>query len=192
IPPIINPGGPIINPGGPIINPGGPIIDPRIVIVNPGGGLIDPGAVFDPDGGLVGPTPIVVDPIGPLPGAGRGAVNPGSGVLNPSGGLFGPATDGVVAAPLIRLNLRVFSGGSGAAPMSERPEAAVNAEPGRPVTDVRGVGEASAEKLAAINIASAEQLAAAAPEHVAQVLGISEVRAMGLVESARQLLRDEG
>jgi hypothetical protein len=59
---------------------------------------------------------------------------------------------------------------------------------GRPVTEVRGVGPALAAKLEAAGVADLAALAAMEPGQMAQVLGVSEVRAMAFVDEARRLL----
>jgi hypothetical protein len=186
--------GPTIGPGFTIpintIDPGG-IVDPGDIVINPGGGLLNPGGILNPGGGLLDPLDIVVDPGGALVSPGGGLLDIGDIAVNPGGaGLFGPGAGGVVAPPTIGLNPRIFASTTGVTPVAGGALHATSAEPGRPVTDVRGIGAASAEKLAAIEITSAEQLADAAPEHVAQILGISAVRAMGFIENARKLVSD--
>jgi hypothetical protein len=56
------------------------------------------------------------------------------------------------------------------------------------VEEVKGIGAASAERLAAGDINELGHLAEAEPQRVAELLEISEVRAMGFVDEARRLL----
>jgi NAD-dependent DNA ligase len=55
------------------------------------------------------------------------------------------------------------------------------------LTDVKGIGPTSAQKLTANGITTAEALAAASPEQLAAVPGFGPLRAVKIIEDARQL-----
>jgi hypothetical protein len=59
----------------------------------------------------------------------------------------------------------------------------------RAVTEVTGIGPAYAARLADNNINTLEDMAASEPGHLAEVLGITPVRAMSFIDEARRLLR---
>ena len=61
---------------------------------------------------------------------------------------------------------------------------------GRSTTEVSGIGPVGAERLAAGGVGDLAALTSAEPAAVAELLSISEVRAMGLVEAARALVED--
>jgi len=58
------------------------------------------------------------------------------------------------------------------------------------LSEVKGVGSRTAEKLKEAGIGNANQLAASSPQTVAEALGSSEKRANRLVEDARSLLNE--
>ena len=58
---------------------------------------------------------------------------------------------------------------------------------GRPLIDVRGVGEAYAQRLRAAGIGDAAALAKASVAKVAEILAVTPVRARALIEAARSL-----
>ena len=62
--------------------------------------------------------------------------------------------------------------------------------PGRRMTEVSGIGRATDERLEAAGIASLAALGSSTPEHVAKVLGRSEVWAMDKIVEAQRLLME--
>jgi hypothetical protein len=99
--------------------------------------------------------PLVVGPIGPI-----GPVVVGPVLVNP--GLITPAVT----------------------PSAELPETPGEAPAARRLTDLRGIGRARAALLAGAGINTPADLAAADPARVAEILGIPEETARGLVEGA--------
>lgn len=61
--------------------------------------------------------------------------------------------------------------------------------PGRGVAEVNGIGPASTKRLESQNVGNLAQLASLQPTELATMLDISEVRAMGFIDEARQLLQ---
>jgi hypothetical protein len=94
------------------------------------------------------------------------------------GPTIGPIFDPGIAATL-------SPGGISVTP--DRPVRQPRGGRARPLTEVRGVGEAFARRLRAAGIRDAAALAAADVARVAEVLGVSPVRARDIVESARSL-----
>jgi hypothetical protein len=103
--------------------------------------------------------PLVVGPIGPI-----GPVVVGPVLVNP--GLISP-----VISPAVT-------------PSSEPPEAPREAPAAQRLTDLRGIGRARAALLAGAGLNTPADLAAADPARVAEILGIPEETARGLVEGA--------
>ena len=58
------------------------------------------------------------------------------------------------------------------------------------LTEVKGIGLKTAEKLKEAGIENANELATSSPQRVAEVLGSSETRAVGFIENARSLLKE--
>jgi len=63
--------------------------------------------------------------------------------------------------------------------------------PGRSVEEVKGIGPATAELLKAKRITNLAHLASMEPGKLADILEISEVRAMTFIDQARRLLTEE-
>jgi hypothetical protein len=63
--------------------------------------------------------------------------------------------------------------------------------PGRTVTEVKGIGPATAGRLEKENITNLAHLASMTPGKLAEILEISEVRAMEFIDEARRLLTEE-
>jgi len=58
------------------------------------------------------------------------------------------------------------------------------------LTEVKGIGLKTAEKLKEAGIENANELATSSPQRVAEVLGCSETRAVGFIENIRSLLKE--
>ena len=63
--------------------------------------------------------------------------------------------------------------------------------PGRNVQEVSGIGPATAERLKKKRITNLAHLASTEPGKLAEILDISEVRAMEFIDEARRLLTEE-
>jgi hypothetical protein len=63
--------------------------------------------------------------------------------------------------------------------------------PGRSVEEVNGIGPTTAERLKKKRITNLAHLASMEPAKLAEILEISEVRAMGFIDEARRLLTEE-
>ena len=63
--------------------------------------------------------------------------------------------------------------------------------PGRSVQEVNGIGPATAELLKKKRITNLAHLASMEPANLAEILEISEVRAMAFIDAARRLLTEE-
>jgi hypothetical protein len=63
--------------------------------------------------------------------------------------------------------------------------------PGRSVQEVNGIGPATAERLKQKRITNLAHLASMEPAKLAEILEISEVRAMAFIDEARRLLTEE-
>ena len=63
--------------------------------------------------------------------------------------------------------------------------------PGRNVQEVKGIGPTTAERLKQKRITNLAHLASTEPGKLAEILDISEVRAMAFIDEARRLLTIE-
>lgn len=166
----VNPGDIFINPGDVFVNPGDTVFTPGAgSVVNPGTiNVVNTGAnVFNPVAGGVNVAPIV-----------------GGVVMNNPVGEVGfeqPGGAGFVGGVINRI--MAVSGSAEA-----QPGAASGEQPEMAVRSVKGVGAVTAGKLESAGITTAQQLANTAPKALADMLGVSEVRAMSLIDNARQLI----
>lgn len=74
------------------------------------------------------------------------------------------------------------------APEPEMPEEGANESAGRPVTDVKGVGPATAEKLEKAGIATLGDLATADPAKLTEVASVSVDKAKHWIDDAKAIL----
>jgi len=152
----------------------GPTISPTLV---PPTGRPTIGPTISPT--LVPPTgrPTIGPTVSPtlVPPTGRPTVSP---TLAPTLAPTGRPTVRPTVSPTISTTVRPGVVTTGRPIRSGQP---------RPLTDVRGVGDAFAERLSSAGIADASALAASDVETVRRILGISEVRSRGLIEEARAL-----
>ena len=58
------------------------------------------------------------------------------------------------------------------------------------ITEVKGIGSRTAEKLIEAAIRNANKLAASSPQMIAEAIGSSEKRATNLIDEARSLLKE--
>jgi predicted flap endonuclease-1-like 5' DNA nuclease len=73
-------------------------------------------------------------------------------------------------------------------PVGSAVDLQVAKEAGKTITDIKGIGPVTAEKLAKIGIKSIESLAVAKSEEVAKALDIKEEKARGFIEEAKKMI----